>query len=368
MSANGKYEDYGSMSHTHKIDDEDRKLFLGGLAWDTTEEDLRNYFSTYGTVEAVSIKHDAVTRNPRGFGFITFASTDDIENVLQVPTHTVRDKVIDPKRAKSRPICKKIFVGGIDANLDEEEIRQYFTKYGKVEGVELPFDRTRGKRREFCFIIFDTEEGADLACHEPKQMIGQRECDVKKAQPQPLAQQMKRQNQMSREGGDDDGRDSRGGRGGSSSRGRDSRSSHSSYGASSDAYGYGNGYSSGSYANAGYYGYPGYSQGGYDYSQYYSQYGYGQGYGDYWSQYGYPQGYGAEGEYPTTGYAAGSQSGTQEAYGSRDTTGSQSSSHSSSHGHHSSTGKMITTKSSSSNRAPSSSYHPYGGRGSNSSH
>lgn len=335
--------------------------------------------------------------------------------VLQVPTHTVREKAIDPKRAKSRPICKKIFVGGIDANLSEDDIRGYFEKYGKVEGIELPFDRTRGKRREFCFIIFDTEEGADAACRDPKQMVGSRECDVKKAQPQPLAQQMKRQNQESGGGGggggggrgDDDGRDlyGGGGRGGgaSSSRGRDahSRPSQSQYGAAADPYGYpsGNGYGAGAgagagggagagaYGGSGGYGqYPGYSAGyggqaGYgDYTaqqqQYYNQY-YGQQYGDYWAQYGYA-GYagGAEGEYPASGYS-GSQA-PQEAApygggGGRDT--SHSSSHGgSSHGHHS-TGKMITSKSSSSNRAPSSAYHPYGGgggsgggRGSNSSH
>lgn len=90
--------------------------------------------------------------------------------------------MIDPKRAKSRPICKKIFVGGVDSNTSEEEIRRYFSRYGKIEGIELPYDRQREKRREFCFIIFDTEESADIACKEPKQTIGGRECDVKKAQ------------------------------------------------------------------------------------------------------------------------------------------------------------------------------------------
>lgn len=57
------------------------KLFLGGLAWDTTDDDLRQYFSTYGKVDAVSIKYDAVTRNPRGFGFITFADEGSIDLV-----------------------------------------------------------------------------------------------------------------------------------------------------------------------------------------------------------------------------------------------------------------------------------------------
>ena len=79
--------------------------------------------------------------------------------------------------------------------MPEDDIRKYFSKFGRIEGIELPYDRTKGRRREFCFIIFEMEESADAACRNPKQMIGNRECDVKKAQPQPIAQQMKRQQQ-----------------------------------------------------------------------------------------------------------------------------------------------------------------------------
>lgn len=96
--------------------------------------------------------------------------------------HTLKNKLIDPKRAKSRPISKKVFVGGIDANTSESEIRRHFNKFGKIEGIELPYDRQRGKRREFCFIIFENEEAADVAVKESKQTIDGRECDVKKAQ------------------------------------------------------------------------------------------------------------------------------------------------------------------------------------------
>jgi len=176
-----------------KVDDEDRKLFLGGLSWETTEDDVRNHFSKYGQVESVSIKYDAMTHNPRGFGFITFSTASVIDAILSDGPHKIRDKQIDPKRAKSRPTCKKIFVGGVDTNnLSDEEIKKYFSKYGNVEGIEFAFDRAKGRKREFCFIIFESEEAADAACRQPKQNIGGRDVDIKKAQPQPVAQQMKR--------------------------------------------------------------------------------------------------------------------------------------------------------------------------------
>jgi len=50
----------------------------------------------------------------------------------------VQDKVIDPKRAQTRgaiEVCRKIFVGGLDPNLPEESIREYFGRFGKVCGI-----------------------------------------------------------------------------------------------------------------------------------------------------------------------------------------------------------------------------------------
>ena len=103
---------------------------------------------------------------------------------------------VDIKMAKSRPISKKVFVGGIDPNLTREQIASYFSAFGPINDIELPMDRVNKKRREFCFIIFETEEAANKASDMCKQKIYDRMCDVKKATPQPIAQQQKRQQQQ----------------------------------------------------------------------------------------------------------------------------------------------------------------------------
>jgi RNA recognition motif-containing protein len=180
------YDNQTDMSATNafaKNDDEERKLFLGGLSWDTEEQDILNYFGKFGPVANVSIKYDSVTGKPRGFGFITFSNVTAIDAVLQGGPHMIRNRAVDPKRPRARPAFKKIFVGGIDADMPKEDIKIYFERFGTVEGIECPFDRQRGRRREFCFIIFDTEEAAEAAVAEPKQVIGNKECDIKKAQP-----------------------------------------------------------------------------------------------------------------------------------------------------------------------------------------
>lgn len=80
----------------------------------------------------VNLKYDTVTGISRGFAFISFAEEKSVEEVLRKPLHTIHGRYIEARRAKSRPVFKKIFVGGIDTSLTEEDIRDYFSRFGKV--------------------------------------------------------------------------------------------------------------------------------------------------------------------------------------------------------------------------------------------
>ncbi|XP_013772700.1 heterogeneous nuclear ribonucleoprotein D-like isoform X1 [Limulus polyphemus] len=163
--------------------DDDRKLFVGGVSWDTQTSDLKDYFSKYGEVTDVNIKTDPNTGKSRGFAFVTFASQESVDAVLKDTTHSVKGKQIDPKRAKAKPGLKKIFVGGLDPDMPESDIRAYFEQYGKVETIELPIDKVKNQRRQFAFITFESEDAVKEITKQPKQMIGSKECDVKKAAP-----------------------------------------------------------------------------------------------------------------------------------------------------------------------------------------
>jgi RNA recognition motif-containing protein len=45
-------------------------IFVGNLAFTTTEHDLRQLFEPYGTVDAIRIMLDRDTGRSRGFGFV----------------------------------------------------------------------------------------------------------------------------------------------------------------------------------------------------------------------------------------------------------------------------------------------------------
>jgi len=65
------------------------KLFVGGLSWETTQDNLQRYFSRYGDVIDCVVMKNAESGRSRGFGFVTFADPANVNVVLQNGPHTL---------------------------------------------------------------------------------------------------------------------------------------------------------------------------------------------------------------------------------------------------------------------------------------
>jgi len=55
------------------------KLFVGGLAWATTDDSLKAFFSTVGTVVSASVIKDKYTGKSKGYGFVEFATEEEAQ-------------------------------------------------------------------------------------------------------------------------------------------------------------------------------------------------------------------------------------------------------------------------------------------------
>ncbi|XP_077593803.1 heterogeneous nuclear ribonucleoprotein D0-like isoform X3 [Stigmatopora nigra] len=248
----------GARIDASKNEEDEGKVFVGGLSWDTTKKDLKDYFSKFGEVIDCTLKLDPMTGRSRGFGFVLFKEAISVDKVSAQKDHKLNGKVIDPKKAKamkSKEPVKKIFVGGLSPDTPEEKVREYFATFGEVEAVELPMEAKTNKRRGFCFITFKEEEPVKTIMQKKYHNIGLSNCEVKAA----MSKEQYQQQQYW------------GGRGGYSPR---SRGRGSGAGPNWNQ-GYGNYWSPGygnysSYGNQGYGGY-----GSYDYSGYSNYYGYG---------------------------------------------------------------------------------------------
>jgi RNA recognition motif-containing protein len=54
-----------------------KKLYVGNLSYNTTEDSLRNFFSSFGSVASAKIIFDRETGNSQGFGFIEMGSDEE---------------------------------------------------------------------------------------------------------------------------------------------------------------------------------------------------------------------------------------------------------------------------------------------------
>ena len=56
---------------------------------------------------------------------------------------------------------KKVFVGGIKEDIDDTDLRDYFTQFGEVDSVNVITDKETGKKRGFAFVAFNDYDPVD---------------------------------------------------------------------------------------------------------------------------------------------------------------------------------------------------------------
>ena len=60
------------------------KLYIGGLAWATTEQELGDAFAQAGNVVSARVMTDRMTGRSRGFGFVEMASEEEAQRAIEM--------------------------------------------------------------------------------------------------------------------------------------------------------------------------------------------------------------------------------------------------------------------------------------------
>ncbi len=58
------------------------KLYVGGLPYSATQDELTDLFSTHGSVQSVNIISDKFTGQSRGFGFVEMSSDEEAQTAI----------------------------------------------------------------------------------------------------------------------------------------------------------------------------------------------------------------------------------------------------------------------------------------------
>lgn len=178
-------------AETDGTPEQERKLFLGGLSWDTTEDSLRLHYAKHGTVADLVVMKDKMTGRSRGFGFVTYATKAAALEAVRHPA-TIDGKRVEAKVAQSREAMggggakrrpKKIFVGGLDPDTTEGEVRECFAQFGSVEELLIMKDGATSLPRGFGFVTFCDEAAVDACLKAGQHKLHGRDVQVKLAVP-----------------------------------------------------------------------------------------------------------------------------------------------------------------------------------------
>ncbi|XP_057424329.1 polyadenylate-binding protein RBP47C-like isoform X2 [Lotus japonicus] len=158
----------------------DLSIFVGDLAADVTDSLLHETFaSVYPSVKAAKVVFDANTGRSKGYGFVRFGDDNERSqamtqmNGVYCSSRPMRIGAATPRKSSghqqggqsngtsSQPESDStnttIFVGGLDPNVTEEDLRQPFSQYGEIVSVKIPVGKGCG------FVQFANRNNAEEA-------------------------------------------------------------------------------------------------------------------------------------------------------------------------------------------------------------
>ncbi|NP_001275480.1 DNA binding protein ACBF-like [Solanum tuberosum] len=171
----------------------DFSIFVGDLASDVTDTMLRDTFaSRFPSVKGAKVVVDANTGHSKGYGFVRFGDESERSramtemNGIYCSSRPMRVGVATPKKPSAQQQFSSqavilsggyasngsathgsqsdgdssnttIFVGGLDSDVTDEELRQSFTQFGEVVSVKIPAGKGCG------FVQFSDRSSAQEA-------------------------------------------------------------------------------------------------------------------------------------------------------------------------------------------------------------
>ncbi|KAK2119012.1 Heteroproteinous nuclear ribonucleoprotein A1, partial [Saguinus oedipus] len=145
-----------SKSESPKEPEQPRKLFIGGLSFETTDESLRSHFEQWGTLTDCVVMRDPNTKCSRGFGFLTYATVEEVDAAMNARPHKVDGGVVEPRRAVSR-------------------------KDSQRPVIEIMTDQGSDKERGFAVVTFDDHDSVDKIVIQKYHTVNGHNCEVRKA-------------------------------------------------------------------------------------------------------------------------------------------------------------------------------------------
>ncbi|CAI9113163.1 OLC1v1013714C1 [Oldenlandia corymbosa var. corymbosa] len=161
-----------------------RKIFVHGLGWDTTEEQLLQVFKPFGEIEEHKLITDKVTGKAKGYAFVLFKTLSAAQKALKVPQKVIGNRTTSCQLASLGPAGnnvagsgsgsgdvdagqRKIFVKNVAPTVNVDRLRAFFGNFGEIENGPLGLDPVTNKPRGYAIFTYKSVDGLKKALEEP---------------------------------------------------------------------------------------------------------------------------------------------------------------------------------------------------------
>ena len=150
-------------------------IFINGIPYETTEEELKELFSPFGEIEQIKLpKYQDSGRNI-GYCHIYYTSVDSANKALEMDNYTLGKRYLKISLAnkssnelnKTQKInpndvpvnCLTAFIRNLPYESTEKEIGDKFRSCGKIKGIRMVYNSKNKKFKGFCYIDFKEHNG-----------------------------------------------------------------------------------------------------------------------------------------------------------------------------------------------------------------
>lgn len=160
----------------------DRTVYIQGLPFASTEEEIKEFFSKVGSIVSVRLPKWHDSGKLKGYGHIEFSKAAEATKALDLSGEYIQDRYItvdkpmvpraisetmgttlDSSTKTKPPGCKTIFIKNLPYEVTEQEIREKFMVYGPIMKIRLAVWNHTNNLKGFGYIEYKREDSAEIA-------------------------------------------------------------------------------------------------------------------------------------------------------------------------------------------------------------